>query len=264
MKDWTEIEVGFIKENHEKLSIKEIAEYLGRTHSSVENKTHKLGLKADRKYSFNTDFFKNPLNEYSAYWLGFIYADGYLSHKELGIQLQKDDHEHLKKFNKCLNGNIPVTFLEKQPRYIKEKHTGTSYLCSIRVFSTEVTKDLNNLGATPKKSMIIDFPSLDNDYLTWCFIRGFFDGDGSIYYDKLRNEFRGKVTSGSPKFLKSFSEFLNKFGIRTYITDLDCGISGKESHRIFFSNIYENANIYLDRKYKKYQNHKYLLGLSKQ
>ena len=265
--EWKKEEIDFVLENHPKMSIKEMAKQLGRSESSVENKRCKLGLKNERKYMFNINFFKTPLNEFSAYWLGFICADGYISsYKEVAIQLQKDDFEHLKKFNKCLNGNIPITFFEKKPRYIKEKFTGISYLCQIRIFSKEMVSDLNLLGVYKNKSLDINFPELDNDYLIWCFIRGYFDGDGSIYYDKRSNQLRAKITSGSINFKKSFQEFLNKYNIKTFISKegFDCGLTGKESHRIFFSNIYNNANIFLDRKYKKYKKYKHLYGFNEQ
>jgi len=267
MNEWNKKELAFVIENHERMSITEIGKQLGRTASSVENKKHRLGLKRERLYNYNMDFFKNPMNEYSAYWLGFIGADGYIaSCKEISIQLQRDDFEHLKKLNKCLQGNIPVTFFEKPPRYIKGKLTGTSYICQIRIFSKEIVSDLAILGIYPKKSLTFCFPKLDNDYLTWCFIRGYFDGDGSIYYDERTNQLRTKITSGSPYFRNSFCEFLNRFNIKTYITEkgkgFDCGITGKESTRIFLSNMYDNANMFLDRKYKKYQKYKHLFGFN--
>jgi len=34
-----------------------------------------------RKYKFNEEFF-DVLNEKSAYWLGFLYADGYVRMKD--------------------------------------------------------------------------------------------------------------------------------------------------------------------------------------
>jgi len=261
-KEWKEEELNFIKENYIKMSVREIANYLGRSYSSIENKKGRLGLKGERKYNYDMDFFKRPLDEFSAYWLGFIYADGYISSpKEFAIQLKRDDFEHLKKLNVCLKGNIPVTFFEKEPRYIKNKLTGKSYLCQIRIFNKEMVLDLNKLGVYPKKSFTIKFPTFNDDWLTWCFIRGYFDGDGSIYFDKGRNQLKGKITSGSLDFKNGFSEFLNRFNIKTFVTKegFDCGITGKESHRIFFYNLYNNANIYLDRKYKKYQTYKHLL-----
>lgn len=269
MNEWSQEEIDFVKENHIKMSVNEIANVLNRTHSSVENKKSKLGLKGERKYIFNMDFFENPLNEISAYWLGFIGADGYIaSHKEMAIQLKSDDYEHLKKFNKSLNGNIPVTFFEKKPRIICGKPTGVSNLCQIRIFSKKIVSDLNILGVHSNKSLDFQFPNLESESLMWAFIRGYFDGDGSLYYDKTRNQLRAKITSGSKFFRESFSDFLKKFGIKTYITGegegFDCGITGKESTRIFLSKIYDDSDIYLDRKYKKYQNYKHLFGLIEQ
>ena len=51
-----------------------------------------------RKYFFNEDFFEIIDNENKAYWLGFIYADGYVSAKSLVIELHKDDESHIVKF----------------------------------------------------------------------------------------------------------------------------------------------------------------------
>lgn len=259
-KEWQEKEVDFVRKNHLKMSVREIAKCLGRTHSSVENKKGKLGLKGERKYQFDFDFFKPPINEFSAYWIGFIAADGCVTSdgKSISIELKEDDFEHLKKFNKCLNGNIPVTFRERKPTDIKGKHTEIRKQASIRVFNTDMVKDISLYGITPKKSLDLEFQNFRNDDITWCYIRGYFDGDGSIYYDKNSNQLRAKITSGSINFIKEFRNYLDEFSIKTYVNGMDCGITGKISTKILLSKMYDNANIYLDRKYKKYQNYKYL------
>lgn len=68
--------------------------------------------------------------------------------------------------------------------------------------------DLREIGLVPNKSNIIEFPStIPNKYLS-CFIRGYFDGDGSITP-------RGNIgmlisfTSGSLSFLESLSKTLS-------------------------------------------------------
>ena len=57
-----------------------------------------------RKYNLNENFF-DELNEKSAYWLGFLYADGYVSSYEnsIGISLKSEDINHLEKFKNFLN-----------------------------------------------------------------------------------------------------------------------------------------------------------------
>lgn len=265
-KEWTEKEIEFLLTNYEKMSYKNIGKELKRSQSSVENKAHKIGVKQNKKYHFNSEFFKPPLNERSAYWIGFIAADGFVSEdgKELSIELIKSDDMHLKKFNKDLRGNIPVFYKTKKPRYIKGKYTGESEICKIRVYNKLLVSDLNFLGIFPRKSLSIKFQNLKNDLLTWSYIRGFFDGDGTLYYDKRSNQLRCKVSCSSPDFREEFQVFVNKLGIKTYEDDGGVGITGKECTRMFLSNIYDNATIYLDRKYKKYQNYKYLFGFNKQ
>jgi len=263
-KTWSKKEIDFLIVNHENVSFKNIAKKLGRTYSSVKNKSQKLGLIRDRKYQYDFNFFKKPLKEESAYWLGFIYADGWVSGKEIGIELKSTDFKHLKKFNISLNGNIPVTFREKEERYIKGKLARKSKLCKIRLYNVSMIYDLNALGVFSNKSLCAKFPIFDDEKIQWHFLRGHFDGDGSISYDKRSNQLRVKIDSGSNEFKKEYANFLKKYGIKTFFSgETVCGITGKDSTKNFLLNIYNNATIYLDRKYEKYKTYKYLFGFNK-
>ena len=53
-------------------------------------------------------------NEEKAYWLGFMYADGYISSKnnQIGLQLAIKDIEHLQKFNNFLNYSRGMTITD--------------------------------------------------------------------------------------------------------------------------------------------------------
>lgn len=71
-----------------------------------------------RKYNFNEHFF-DGLNEQSSYWLGFLYADGYVRMKdgksgELKIKLKDTDKSHIEKF---LND---IDCFRKKINYIKQ------------------------------------------------------------------------------------------------------------------------------------------------
>lgn len=269
-KEWSEKEIKFLIENYEKMSYREIGEILKRTKASVQAKASKIGIKHEKKYKFNSDFFKSPLNERSAYWIGFIAADGYVSKGKsggncIGIELKSTDYKHLKKFNKDIEGNIPVVFRVREQVSFGKKIIQNAKQCVIRIYSEEVFKDLGSWGVVPKKSKILKFPKIENDKLMWHYIRGYFDGDGSIFYEKRSNQLHTKITCASPFFIKSFVDYLNKYNIKTYIASsgIDCGITGKESTRIFLSKMYDNATVYLERKYKKYQDYKYLYSLNK-
>ena len=116
---WSEEDIDYIKENYQRLSINEMAKVLNRTPNAVKLKAQRIGCKK-YPYNCNYDYFKNIDTEEKAYWLGFIYADGYITINEktnsgyVGIELQASDVNHLKKFNKSISGNYPITFDEKK------------------------------------------------------------------------------------------------------------------------------------------------------
>jgi len=65
-----------------------------------------------RKYNFNEHFF-DVLNEKSTYWLGFLYADGYVRLKdgksgELKLKLKDTDKNHIEKFLNHLDCEKPI------------------------------------------------------------------------------------------------------------------------------------------------------------
>ena len=71
---WTKEMLQYLTNNYNVLSISEIAKNMNLTKASVSCKASKLGL--TKKDKGNEDIFANINNELSAYWLGFIYADG--------------------------------------------------------------------------------------------------------------------------------------------------------------------------------------------
>lgn len=91
---------------NQKKSRSQIAKTIGRDISVINriliennidynNSQNKYG----RKYFFNQDYFEHIDCSEKAYWLGFIYADGYITRKNsFGCDLQLQDKEHLHKF----------------------------------------------------------------------------------------------------------------------------------------------------------------------
>ena len=66
----------------------------------------------DGKLPINSNYFETIDTEHKAYWLGFIYADGYLSisgkTKRMGVSLCLKDKVHLQNFSKCIESNYPI------------------------------------------------------------------------------------------------------------------------------------------------------------
>ena len=123
---WKEEDIKFLKENYKNFTNKELAQILNRTKTAISIKLSKLGLKKT-KYYYNEDYFETIDSEEKAYWLGFLYADGYISKttccSELGIELQKNDYNHLQKFNKSIKGNIEVKY-RKSSKYKNKMYNG--------------------------------------------------------------------------------------------------------------------------------------------
>ena len=76
---------------------KTIIKYLKERNIEITN-TH-------NKTPFNENFFDIIDTEEKAYWLGFLYADGFITSKDnkIGLSLSIKDIDHLAKYNKSLN-----------------------------------------------------------------------------------------------------------------------------------------------------------------
>ena len=153
-----------------------------------------------------TNFEKIDTEE-KAYWLGFLYADGSVGSKEDKIELglAEKDLKHIEKFKTFMNINNKISYREKTK----------SYRMSFR--SAKCKQDLIDKGCIPKKSLILDFPNENQvpKELQRHFIRGYFDGDGSIStpknsYGPRKN---GRTISfiGTQDFLQSIIDiFVNE------------------------------------------------------
>lgn len=264
---WTEEEINILKKLYPTTSNDELGIILSRPVMGIQIKASRLGIKKEFWHQLDDDYFMNIDSADKAYWLGFISADGYivnnkeLRNYELGIQLSSADMEHLKKFNKCINGNYDVSIFKKSPfkdrGYEKEYETA-----SIRIYSKKMVDSLEKHGVVQNKTYTLEFPKNLGEY-TWDYVRGFFDGDGSvgeIHAGKNNNLYlRASFTAHRKEFLDDLNSFLNENGIYGRINkDRDwyrLDIRSKDSTKKFFENIYRDEHcVCLDRKKEKYEN----------
>ncbi len=136
----------------------------------------------------NIDFFENINTEEKAYWLGFMLADGGVqsNSSNIRINLQEDDYAHLKKFGDIFG--VEVISYE----YRQQWGQGISKACRVSFNNRKISSDLNEKGIVPRKTYK-DTSKIYNyipDYLKRHFIRGFFDGDGCIFFsDKYKENY---------------------------------------------------------------------------
>ena len=118
-------------------------------------------------------------------------------------------------------------------------------------------------GLTFRKSLTLQFPNIPQKFL--CdFIRGYFDGDGSMVLTQTKYNVYGQVsfTCGSIDFLVNLQKILkNMFGIDSQIYNgghpdtqtMSLKITKRSAIEMFSDLIYNDTDLYLLRKYNKFQ-----------
>lgn len=142
-------------------------------------KARKLGEQKiiNRKNCISLNWYCECIaNEEEAYIMGMLYANGYITRQQLGLKLKESDKNLVEKIKNYFSKDIKLQYDKKRKVY------------SFVVSSTTVIKNLEKLGFLRQKSkkelQIPDMP----DNLKRHFIRGYFDGDGSIYICKKNNK----------------------------------------------------------------------------
>lgn len=206
---------------------------------------------------FDNTVFDVIDTEEKSYWLGFIFADGYIetNSNRFGIDLSIKDYGHLIKFNsfmKCQKNNIR-TLINKQ-NYKGE--IVNREMCSWRISDKHLKNSLIKLGCFEHKSLILEFPNIPKKYIKH-FIRGYFDGDGCLsYYKHQHNIIPQCSILGTKQFITELSYYTNEdFSIQE-VTNVNTYYNlkyNKQGSQNFLNFIYKDATIYLDRKYNRYK-----------
>lgn len=218
----------------------------------VRNRSEALknAKQKERKYPVNDEYFSQP-NADMSYLIGFIAADGNVSKKyhNLTITLSEVDIDFLKQVKQKLGGREVTIYHNKN---------GFSF-CTWSCASRQIREDLAKYNIIPDKTFSFVFPKeLPREY--WRdFIRGYFDGDGSIYEDV--NGLRFSIGSAG----KDVLEKINQYFFET------CGTSLQKIHENkkqsieytlcyrtqgainIFNHIYYENCFCLPRKYNKYK-----------
>ena len=205
---------------------------------------------ANSKYYFNEKFFNKIDTEEKAYWLGFLMADGYISKSnnsyKIGLTLSTCDYTHLEKLNKSLESNHPIkTYEPTKSSYSKNNYSRIIY------YSKTMFDDLLKYNLVEHKTNILNHPDIKllNNF-TADFIRGYFDGNGSIAHTNTEknNSYAFKLVS-----TKNFLDFVNKYYKRKdYQEVMSLEFGGNLKTQKILDLLYKNATIYLDRKYQRY------------
>jgi hypothetical protein len=230
----------------------------------IQKRTYTEAKQQGRKYPCNDDFFKVQSAD-MAYILGLIAADGYISAKEncISIELQQQDKEILNKIAKITEVTRPIQ--------IQQRNTG-KYTATLRNWSAAWKQDLSHYGITNKKTFTLKPPTLLLPQYRIDYIRGYFDGDGSISTSHTKNSKGIEYDKNSFEIVGASKQEID--WIRTELINHYCIILNKPSQYITNTNtvIYKiittnkdqiqkiynlfyntESNLYLQRKKEKFE-----------
>jgi hypothetical protein len=198
-------------------------------------------------------------SETKSYLLGLFGADGSVGKRldTVSIGLSGEDKEFIYVIKSMMDSPHKVSEVTNRG-FIKDPRNGKLYKrsprCEIQICGKKLTDQFISHGMVPRKSLILEPPKelpveLQNHY-----VRGYFDGDGTV-------TFNGKIPdvciySASKKIL----EFINQCFLSVYSHSV--GVSknrniwrlhyGYRTGYEFLNFIYRDTSMHLPRKYNKY------------
>ncbi len=190
-----------------------------------------------RRHTCNHAYFRTIDSEEKAYWLGFFTADGYITTGDrVAVHLALMDREHLYKFKRVLEATQEVSEDSKR--------------CSLVICSPEIASDLALHGILPNKTFTTK-PAQVAPELARHYWRGVVDGDGSFARDGSELKLCGdyEVVMAFQMFVLSHCPEV-RANIRKTENIYTFTIKKQATHDMLQA-LYEDASIYLERKYKQ-------------
>jgi len=172
------------------VSAREVSERMKCSPNTIQYILHKRGVDTSTQYfrrnlhPFSVHAFDCIDNEQSAYWLGFIAADGHVQNvpSRFTVNLQVRDANHLEQMRTFLKMEAPLSHYTNKEGYSR---------CTLRVSKPHFTDRLSQMGIVKgKPDLSIPASFTPPEYLNH-FVRGFFDGDGNAQKIEHRIQFVG-------------------------------------------------------------------------
>lgn len=207
----------------------------------------------NRLYTLNPYVF-DVINEQSAYWWGFIYADGYIYRRTLTMRLSAKDKNHLYPLRDFMQSNSPIHDVETSVL----KSTNKTYKISRIEFTSEYLKNrLQQLGVVTGRTNFQHAIQHLPISMRHHWIRGLFDGDGSIDFKKSCGQPRVRIVGKLDCMMWVKSIFINDAKVKTKAKLYQHGkvfyisLDGRRIVSTVTKYIYNRANVCMERKKSK-------------
>lgn len=196
-----------------------------------------------RQFQLNENAFATITPE-SAYWIGFLMADGCIGGKwsnEVSVMLREKDKKHLEKLK---------AFLKAEHRILQSPSSKKRGAWKFAVRSNKLGEDLMRYGVTRKKSLTCKVIGLETNRDFW---RGVVDGDGDIYFNPMRG-FWFLTLCGSKPLMQQYLNFIKtiaptKATLRPQKNIWKVSLGGHFSADVLHA-LYYDSCVSLDRKMK--------------
>jgi len=224
----------------------------------------------NNKYRYNLQAFTNE-DDISYYLLGAFITDGNVSYQKsstpnktyYSCEIKSADYEWIERISKICGENLKLT------------KASNSLCLRLRIHNTAIGEWLVNHDCIPNKTLCVKFPNIPDQYLA-DFIRGCWDGDGSVSLKKKSNYssiISFQLNSASKDFVYAMQNvLLSRYNIESHIYKCKmCDhkmangtiitarnqlyvltVIGANNCKLFAENIYyENNRLSLNRKNEK-------------
>lgn len=249
-----------------KINFEELSNLLKISERGISRVLKEKGINTKRinRYTLDDDFFNIIDTEEKAYILGLLYADGFIGDEHFNnIVLGLVDRELVY----TVSDKIKFTGAIRIGNKGGFKNSSNSYILNFS--SKKMAEDLRKIGLYPNKSLTLaELPQIDGKLFRH-FVRGYFDGDGSICSSKNSSYYR---SNGTIKKYEYSTYMFNILGTKLFLERLvknmpinhykikdtktkeikQLRVSAKCEFNILFYYLYDNSSIFLKRKKDKW------------
>lgn len=202
-----------------------------------------------RQYSCDETVFETIDDSETAYWIGMLLADGSIyqnpeyNSAAITLGLKKDDKKHIRRFKRFVSAENPIVTRD--------------HLSCICITSSKICSDLQEYGIVPNKSHSKQkIPEMERRLIPH-FLRGLWDGDGSLFYRRSDDLLRWNI-AGVESLLKEIRAYLSN-DLRLPENRIGNKLEFIGSSRIarLFNYTHSDADVFLPRKVepmKQYRN----------
>lgn len=230
------------------------------------------GIHTNRR--IRQDIFSSIDTEFQAYLLGLYASDGNINEKRktFRIHVQEQDANIIYIIKDIVAPDSRVFTLENRvcinPRNGKTYKSSNSF--GIDINSSKICNDLVHLGIGYNKTCSENKIPEINESLIRHFIRGYFDGDGTISGSYVKPDPKWKKKENFRSYAgfccktKTMLEEIQNFFAKNKIRSTLCYAKRDEMYQLsipksqlskLFELLYKDANFYLERKYIKFDHY---------